>query len=241
VDLLASPEQREIIDVVAGFLADRFPTSRLRERAGEPTSFEPATWSECGELGWFALGLPEELGGVGYGMIEEALVFRELGRYLAPGPFVATSLGARVAAMSGSSQLAASIAAGASPVALAAPRSGEPIEIGDTVAGSFHVIDGPGATYYLVVTDTDAALVVAGATGPLGPVPSIDEGARLARLAIDGAPAVAHLSGTAGPELWLRGTVLVSAMLTGVAAATQVAVSIVTAVLDDFARAAVTA
>ena len=221
MDLLPSPEQQEIIDVVAGFLADHFPTSRLRERAGEPASFDAATWAECGELGWFALGLSEELGGVGYGMIEESLVFRELGRYLAPGPFVASSLGARVAAAAGSSELAASIAGGASPVALAAPRSGDPVAFGDTIAGTFHVIDGPGATHYLVVTETDAALVEAGAAGTLEPVPSLDEGTRVARLTVNAAPVAARLPGGEAAELWLRGTVLVSAMLTGVVEATR--------------------
>lgn len=221
MDLLPSPEQTEIVDVVAGFLAARFPTSLLRDRAAEPGSFDAATWSECGELGWFALGLGEDLGGVGYGMVEEALVFRELGRFLAPGPFIPTALAARVAAIAGQSELAASIAGGASAVALAAPRSGEPMDVGETITGSFHVIDGPGTSHYLIVTATDAVLVAAGTAGELEPVPSIDEGARIARIAIDAAPASARLTGEDAAELWLRGTVLVSAMLTGVAEATR--------------------
>ncbi|MGD9701244.1 MAG: acyl-CoA dehydrogenase family protein [Acidimicrobiia bacterium] len=220
MDLLPSPEQSEIIDVVGGFLADRFPTSRLRERAGERASFDAATWTECGELGWFALGLSEELGGVGYGMVEEVLVFRELGRRLAPGPFIATALGARLVAISGQAGLATTIASGAAPVALATPRNGEPT-IGDTISGSFHVIDGPGASHYLVLTDTDAALVEAGAAGDIEPVASIDEGSRLARLTMDRAPVVVRSSGDDAAELWRRGTLLVSAMLTGVAEATR--------------------
>lgn len=221
MDLLPSPEQTEIVDVVAGFLADRFPTSQLRERADATSSFDVATWAQCGELGWFALGLPEALGGVGYGMVEEALVFRELGRALAPGPFVASSLGARVAAAGGHADLAASIASGAAPVALATPRSASPFQVGATITGSFHVIDGPGATHHLIVTESDAVLVEAEAAGELEPLPSIDEGSRVARLTVDGARPIARLQGDEAAELWLRGTVLVAAMLTGVAEATR--------------------
>lgn len=221
MDLLPSPEHAEIVGVVAGFLVDRFPTSRLRERADAASSFDAATWAQCGELGWFALGLPEALGGVGYGMVEEALVFRELGRALAPGPFVATSLAARAAAEAGATDLAASIASGAAPVALAAPRSAEPLQVGDVVNGSFHVIDGPGTTHHLIVTESDAVVIEADAAGELETLPSIDEGSRVARLTIDGARPVARLQGDEAAELWLRGSVLVAAMLTGVAEATR--------------------
>lgn len=220
MDLLPSPEQIEIVDVVGGFLTDRFPTSRLRDRVDELASFDAATWAECGELGWFTLGLPEKLGGVGYGMAEEALVFRELGRYLAPGPFVASALAARLAAIAGQPDLAAAIGSGTAPVALAAPRGAAPT-LGDTITGSFHVLDGPGSTHLLVVTDREAAIVDAAAAGDLAPVPSLDEGSRVARLSMDAVPVVARVSGEEAAELWLRGTVLVTAMLTGLAEAAR--------------------
>jgi alkylation response protein AidB-like acyl-CoA dehydrogenase len=228
MDLLPSPEQTEIVDVVAKFLAERFPTSLLRERAGEPQSCDAATWRECAGLGWFALGLGEELGGVGYGMVEEALVFRELGRSLAPGPFVAATLGARVAALAGNTALAAEIAGGDALVGLAAPRtfevSGEParaVTVGDTVSGSFHVIDGGGASHLLVATPSASALVEAASAGTPEPVPSIDEGTRIARVTIDRSTAVAAVGGSHAADVWMRGTMLVTAMLAGVAEATR--------------------
>jgi alkylation response protein AidB-like acyl-CoA dehydrogenase len=42
------------------------------------------------ELGWPALTVPEEAGGLGMGAVELAVVMEELGRVLAPGPFVPT-------------------------------------------------------------------------------------------------------------------------------------------------------
>ncbi|MCF1648564.1 acyl-CoA dehydrogenase family protein [Streptomyces indiaensis] len=51
-------------------------------------------WRDLGELGFFALRLPESEGGVGLGLPEAVLVFAEAGRMLLPGPLVATHLAA---------------------------------------------------------------------------------------------------------------------------------------------------
>jgi alkylation response protein AidB-like acyl-CoA dehydrogenase len=52
----------------------------------------PATglWAQMVELGWPALTIAEDLGGLGLGAVELAVVVEELGRVLAPGPFVPT-------------------------------------------------------------------------------------------------------------------------------------------------------
>ena len=42
------------------------------------------------KLGWLGLHLPEEHGGSGYGLEELVVVVEELGRAVAPGPFVPT-------------------------------------------------------------------------------------------------------------------------------------------------------
>lgn len=44
---------------------------------------------QAGELGWLGIGLSEEAGGLGLGMAGAAMLARELGLRLAPGPFVA--------------------------------------------------------------------------------------------------------------------------------------------------------
>src|SRR5438445_397760 len=98
MDLLPSPEQEEIVAAVDSFLRAEFPITSVRARFGEPSSVDRRAWAQCASLGWFGLGLPEGSGGVGYGLPEEALLSRELGRHLTPGPFLATVLAARVAA-----------------------------------------------------------------------------------------------------------------------------------------------
>jgi alkylation response protein AidB-like acyl-CoA dehydrogenase len=52
----------------------------------------PPFWEELAGLGWLGLHLPEEVGGSGYGLAEVAVVLEELGRAMAPGPFLATVL-----------------------------------------------------------------------------------------------------------------------------------------------------
>jgi alkylation response protein AidB-like acyl-CoA dehydrogenase len=51
-------------------------------------------WRALGDLGFFALRVPEADGGVGLGLAEAVLVFEEAGRALLPGPLVATHLAA---------------------------------------------------------------------------------------------------------------------------------------------------
>jgi alkylation response protein AidB-like acyl-CoA dehydrogenase len=57
-----------------------------------PSNVDAKAWTSAAELGWFALGLPEDFAGVGCGLADETLVFREIGRALASGPFLSTTL-----------------------------------------------------------------------------------------------------------------------------------------------------
>jgi alkylation response protein AidB-like acyl-CoA dehydrogenase len=56
----------------------------------------PPFWPELAELGWLGLHVAEEHGGQGYGLAELAVVLEELGRAVAPGPFLPTVLAAAV-------------------------------------------------------------------------------------------------------------------------------------------------
>ncbi|MEU7810867.1 acyl-CoA dehydrogenase family protein [Pseudonocardia sp. NPDC049154] len=84
-------DAREIRAVVRRFLADRLPTDRVRALAVTEAGYDPADWVAAAEMGWPALGLPEELGGAGYGPVEFAVLCEELGRAVAPGPLLASA------------------------------------------------------------------------------------------------------------------------------------------------------
>ena len=113
MDLLPTDEQAEIASTVHNALEAAFPLndrdrfdvigaqetllSGERPGGGDPL-IDDARWAGFGELGWFSLGLAEADGGVGYGLAEEVLLAEELGRQVAPGPFVAQIVASRLAA-----------------------------------------------------------------------------------------------------------------------------------------------
>jgi alkylation response protein AidB-like acyl-CoA dehydrogenase len=62
-------------------------------------------WKRMAELGWIGLALPEAHGGAGLGLVELAVLLEEMGRVLAPVPFLSTVLlGAGAIAQGGSEE-----------------------------------------------------------------------------------------------------------------------------------------
>jgi len=92
VDLLPTAEQDEIIATVRSQLEREFDLHALAESDGAAQVVDDALWQRCAELGWFGLGMAEALGGVGYTLVEEALLFAEVGAHATPGPFLPTVL-----------------------------------------------------------------------------------------------------------------------------------------------------
>src|SRR3989440_10878427 len=70
-------------------LARECPISLVREVI-EKGATPDALWRQMIELGWPALTVPEDAGGLGMGAVELAVVVEELGRVLAPGPYLPT-------------------------------------------------------------------------------------------------------------------------------------------------------
>ena len=73
----------------------------LLEADAEP---RPSFWQEMADLGWLGIHLPEEHGGAGAGLSELIVVLDELGRQVAPGPFLPTVLASAVIAQCGSDE-----------------------------------------------------------------------------------------------------------------------------------------
>jgi len=63
------------------------------EREGPQRGFDAELWRVlCGQVGVTAISIPEDLGGAGYGVAALSVVAHELGRALAPVPFVASAV-----------------------------------------------------------------------------------------------------------------------------------------------------
>jgi len=94
MDLVLTEDQELIAKTAADFVKEKSPVSRMRalRDANDATGFSRALWREMAELGWVGLAFPENLGGAGLGFAELAVVLEELGRTLAPEPFLGTVL-----------------------------------------------------------------------------------------------------------------------------------------------------
>jgi alkylation response protein AidB-like acyl-CoA dehydrogenase len=84
VELEFTAEQEELRASVRGVLEKECPTTVVRDAAWEPL------WKQLVALDWPALTIPEEAGGIGMTFTDLAVVIEELGRVVAPGPFLPT-------------------------------------------------------------------------------------------------------------------------------------------------------
>ena len=82
-------EQDELRDGVRTVLAGECPMSLVREVVEKDMTAD-ALWARMVQLGWPALTVAEDAGGLGMGPVELAVVVEELGRAVAPGPFLPT-------------------------------------------------------------------------------------------------------------------------------------------------------
>ena len=71
------------------FLAKECSSKIVRRLMESPDAYDPELWRKIADLGWTALGIPEQYGGVGT-FLDLVVVLEEAGRALLPGPFFAT-------------------------------------------------------------------------------------------------------------------------------------------------------
>lgn len=100
MELLLSNEQRLLQDSVAKHLALEGGVKRTRELRNKAGGFDRAAHARMGAEGWFGILVPQELGGLGLGATELALVLMETGRTLAPEPVASAALSALAVALS---------------------------------------------------------------------------------------------------------------------------------------------
>src|SRR5271157_4389117 len=94
-------DHRELAEVARGFLTSQKARSAARSLLDAPEEARPPFWQGIVELGWLGLHIDEEYGGSGYGLPELVVVIEELGRAVAPGPFVPTVIASAVIAKDG--------------------------------------------------------------------------------------------------------------------------------------------
>lgn len=87
-----SDEAEALRDQARKFLAERADRSKARAVMESGTSHDAALWAEIVALGWPALRIPEEHGGLGLSVLDLCVLAEEVGRALAPVPFTSSVL-----------------------------------------------------------------------------------------------------------------------------------------------------
>ena len=107
MEINLSEDQQIFRETCRRALDERSPIARVRELVDDPVGFDRAVWDQGGELGWYAMLVPEQYGGgsvSGEGLVDLTIVAEELGRAVHPGPFQATNIAAFAIAESGSDE-----------------------------------------------------------------------------------------------------------------------------------------
>ncbi len=83
-------EHTALASTVESFARDHDLLGLARAGLETKSAGLPTFWPALGAMGWLGLHLPTEVGGSGYGLLEAVVVAEQLGRVVAPGPYVAT-------------------------------------------------------------------------------------------------------------------------------------------------------
>jgi alkylation response protein AidB-like acyl-CoA dehydrogenase len=196
--LVPDGDELEIANAAAEFLADAMTIDRLH--GAVPADMGADLRQQLGDMGWYALALPEDAGGSGLSAIEFALFFREVGRQCGPVDVLAQCLAAMTVT---DASLRAEITSGAAGVALA-------VTDGDALR-----LFGSSGAKYALLANRDAAKLIA-----LGGVstehrPSLDPSTSM-RIT---AAATTVIASRSGDFVWQMGQLATAAQLVGISEA----------------------
>jgi len=90
MDFLLNEKQQELAALCRLILADQATPQRQREVEAGGDRFDPLLWADLARAGILAAALPEALGGAGLGLLEQCSVLAEIGRTVAPVPYLAS-------------------------------------------------------------------------------------------------------------------------------------------------------
>jgi alkylation response protein AidB-like acyl-CoA dehydrogenase len=143
-------EHQELGSTVRGVLSAHGALAANRALLEADDEPRPTFWKDMADLGWLGIHLPEEYGGAGAGLSELIVVLEEIGRQVAPGPFLPTVSASALVAQCGGRELQTALLP-----SLADGSSTGAVGLG----GSLILSDG--------VLDGDAGIVLGGASADI--------------------------------------------------------------------------
>jgi alkylation response protein AidB-like acyl-CoA dehydrogenase len=238
MSIAITDEHRALAQTVSDFLDKNGARAAARALLTADHEELPAFWRELGQLGWLGLHLPEEHGGSGFGLPEVVIVAEEMGRAVAPGPFVPTTIASAVLAVAGSAQAQARLLPGlADGSVIGAVALAGDVRVADGKASgqAGPVLSGGLADVLLVATGGDVALIDCHDEGVTVTVPAnLDPARRSVRITLDGVQA--EVMPGAGQMLTDLARTILAAEATGVARATTEMASAYAKVREQFGR-----
>ena len=181
-----------LADTASEFLLKREARSAARDLLEDPVEPMPAFWDELMQLGWLGLHLPEAYGGSGYTLEELVVVVVEMGRAVAPGPFVPTVIASAVIAAAGDDATKARFLPGLADGSIngAVGLGGSVTVKGGVASGPAGTVLGGGLAHVLVVpAGDDVAIIEVGDGVRVETPPNLDPTRRCTRVTLDGSAA----------------------------------------------------
>ncbi len=184
-EFVFTAEQNDLRKAVREFLAKACDEAAVRHAMD--AGYDRGLWARLGgELGVLGLAVPEDLGGAGGTVVDQAIVAEECGAALLPGPMLGT-VGLAVPALAALGEDVSAFVEGRQTAALV---EGPVQVVGDAVTGEVaQVVDGE-ADVLVVATQADGAtamLLVEGGTRTV--LSTLDPTRRQARVRFDATPA----------------------------------------------------
>ncbi len=208
-DLLHSEEEEALRAAVRDLLTDHCDPAGVIARTESDTPHDMPLWKTlAGSMGLAGLLVPESLGGQGATHREAAVVLEELGRSVAPVPYLTSAVVATEALLAcGADDLLTELASATTVAALAV---GLHVAPGGTVPhvrledGALHgeltgIADAAVADVLLVPADDGGLYAVRAADATVTPQVSLDLTRPVARVSLDGA--TGHRLGESGPAV----------------------------------------
>lgn len=205
-----SEMQQMLLDSAGKLIADTYTLEDIRHQRTFANGLNERNWAQFAELGWLALPLPEDAGGLGCGLEDVVVLSTMLGRGLAVEPYTSSVvIGGHIlgsmADRDARNAILGQIAAGDARIALAHGEPGERFGDGGARATTA-VASGNGFTLdgqkILSIDAPSATHLVISAT--------LDDGSQGLFLAPRNAPGIGHenyplIDGSAASDLFLEG------------------------------------
>ncbi|MFI5629609.1 acyl-CoA dehydrogenase family protein [Streptomyces sp. NPDC051664] len=226
-DLLYSEAEDDLRAAVRSLLADRSDAPTVIARIESDTPYDPQLWKALGaDIGAAGLLVPEKLGGQGAGHREAAVVLEELGRSVAPAPYLTSAVVATETLLALGSEdgpvggLIGDLAAGRKVAVLAVPfptapeNSSAAEAVTGTLDGTVTAVADAAAADVLLVPTTDGLYAVeADAPGvTVEPLVALDQTRPLATITLTAATGT-RLAGTEAARSAVRRGLLAGAGL----------------------------